>query len=103
MSYNYIIYEKAGEIARITMNKPEKLNAYAFISVGDDFAEILDAFTQAENDDDIKVIILKGAGRSFCVGQDLAKSGFVYGYSKGKGDRRPSQRIPTWPPGAPGA
>ena len=33
MSYNYVSYEKAGEIARITMNKPEKLNAYAFISV----------------------------------------------------------------------
>jgi len=40
MSYKYIIYEKEGEIARITLNKPDKLNSYTFISVGEDFAEI---------------------------------------------------------------
>jgi len=93
MSYKYIIYEKEGEIARITLNKPEKLNTVTFISVGEDFAEVLRAFKEAEDDDEIKVVILKGAGRSFSAGQDLSKVGFVYGFGTQPGDRRPSQRI----------
>jgi len=93
MSYKYIIYEKEGEIARITLNKPDKLNSYTFISVGEDFAEILHGFREAENDDEVKVIILKGAGRCFSAGQNLARVGFVYGFSEEKGTKRPSQRI----------
>jgi len=93
MSYKYVIYEKQGEIATITFNKPEKMNSYVIISVGEDFAEVLDAFKQAENDDDVKVVILKGAGRCFSTGQDLSKVGFVYGFGDQRSDRRPSQRI----------
>ena len=93
MSYKYIIYEKEGEIAKITLNKPDKLNSYTFISVGEDFAEILHGFREAENDDEVKVIILKGAGRCFSAGQNLARVGFVYGFSEEKGTKRPSQRI----------
>ena len=93
MSYKYVIYEKEGETAKITLNKPDKLNTYTFISVGDDFAEILDAFKQAENDDEIKVVILKGAGSCFSAGQNLAKVGFVYGFGTSSEERRPSQRI----------
>jgi len=93
MNYKYVIYEKQGEIATITFNKPEKMNSYVIISVGEDFAEVLDAFKQAENDDDVKVVILKGAGRCFSTGQDLSKVGFVYGFGDQRSDRRPSQRI----------
>ena len=93
MSYKYIIYEKEGEIAKITLNKPDKLNSYTFISVGEDFAEILHGFKEAENDDEVKVVILKGAGRCFSAGQNLARVGFVYGFGTKKGERRPSQRI----------
>ena len=45
MSYKYVTYEKEGEIATITFNKPEKMNSYVIISVGEDFAEVLDAIT----------------------------------------------------------
>ncbi|GAF72817.1 unnamed protein product [marine sediment metagenome] len=93
MSYKYIIYEKEGEIAKITLNKPDKLNSYTFISVGEDFAEILHGFKEAENDDEVKVVILKGAGRCFSAGQNLARVGFVYGFGTKGGERRPSQRI----------
>ena len=93
MSYKYVIYEKEGEIATITFNKPEKMNSYVIISVGEDFAEVLDAITRAEEDDEIKVIIFKGAGRCFSAGQDLSKVGFVYGFGTNKDERRPSQRI----------
>ena len=93
MSYKYVIYEKEGEIATITFNKPEKMNSYVIISVGEDFAEVLDAITRAEEDDEVKIIIFKGAGRCFSAGQDLSKVGFVYGFGTKKDERRPSQRI----------
>jgi len=91
--YKYVIYKKEGEIATITFNKPEKMNSYVIISVGEDFAEVLDAINRAEEDDEVKVIIFKGAGRCFSAGQDLSKVGFVYGFGTKKDERRPSQRI----------
>lgn len=94
MAFKYILYEKKENIATITLNKPEKLNALGIIGVEEDFKEVLRAFTQAEEDDDIKVVILKGTGRAFCAGEDLSRVGFVYGMGTGKpGERRPSQRI----------
>ncbi len=93
MAYKYVIYEKKGEIAYVTINRPEKLNALEYVWAGEDFAEVVAAYKEAELDDEIKVIILKGAGRAFSAGQDLSKVGFVYGFSTDKKDRRPSQRI----------
>jgi enoyl-CoA hydratase len=94
MEYKYIIYETEGNIAKITLNKPEKLNAFQWLGRGEDAAEVWAAFDQAADDDDVKVIILKGAGRAFTVGHDLSKVGFRYGMGTGKrGERRPSQRI----------
>ncbi|TET86923.1 MAG: enoyl-CoA hydratase/isomerase family protein [Dehalococcoidia bacterium] len=92
--YKYIIYETADHIAKITLNKPEKLNAFQWLGRGEDAAEVWSAFDQAADDDDVKVIILKGSGRAFTVGHDLTKVGFLYGMGTGKqGERRPSQRI----------
>src|SRR4030042_4233273 len=91
--YKFIKYEKEGEIATITFNKPDKMNSYVIISVGEDFKEVLDAITRAEEDDQVKVIIFKGAGRCFSAGPDLSKVGFVYGFGTKKDERRPSQRI----------
>ncbi len=96
MEYKYIIYEKEGNIARLTLNKPEKLNAFSFLG-GEDSDEIHGAIADAAEDDDIKVLIIKGAGRAFCVGHDLSKVGFVYGMGTGQaGEKRPSQRIRLW-------
>src|SRR4030042_723656 len=92
-NYKYVIYEKEGEISTTTFNKPEKMSSYVIISVGEDFAKVLDAITRAEEDDEVKVIIFKGAGRCFSAGQDLSKVGFVYGFGTKKEDARPSQRI----------
>jgi len=94
MDYKYVNYEKDGNVAKITFNKPEKLNTYSFIGRGDDAREIYSALDEAAAaDDDVKVVILKGSGRAFCAGHDLTKVGFVYGMGTGKkGERRPSQR-----------
>lgn len=93
MKYKHVIYEKEGPIARIIMNKPEKLNAYVFFG-GEDAKEMWAAFDEAAEDDEVKVVIWKGRGRAFSVGHDLSKVGFVYGFGAGKpGEKRPSQRI----------
>ena len=58
--------------------------------------EFFAALTEAEDDDDVKVVIFKGAGPSFSSGHDLTEVGYVYGYGdgkKGEKKRRPSQRI----------
>lgn len=92
--YKTVILEKQEHIARLTLNRPEKLNAYEFIGQGglmDDFHAALD---EVEEDDDIKVLIIKGAGKGFSTGHDLQKVGFIYGMGTGgKDDKKPGQRI----------
>lgn len=62
-----ILYHTDGPIARITLNRPEKLNA-----INDEMPQALsDAVSQAVDDDAVHVIILSGAGRAFCSGYDL--------------------------------
>ena len=76
MAFQDIIYEKEDNIARIIMNRPQKLNAISFSMLD----ELVAALHKAEDDDDVKVIILKGNGTSFCSGVDLAGVGYVYGF-----------------------
>ena len=85
MSYEAIIYEVEDSILTITLNRPDKLNAYnAQMS-----KELLDALDRADADDDVKAIIFTGAGRGFCAGADLARGGDTFNHdSGGKGPRR---------------
>lgn len=89
----YVIYEKDGEIARVTLNRPEKLNAMDFPGDGGICDEFHAALGIAEEDDDIKVVIIKGNGRAFCAGHDLSRVFKVYEEQDAEpGKRRPSQR-----------
>ena len=67
MKFETIIYEKEGPLAWITLNRPEKLNSITRRMT----AEILLATDKAQCDDDVRVIVLKGAGRAFSAGFDL--------------------------------
>ncbi len=67
MAYEQIIYEVAENIATITLNRPEKLNAFTGIMMN----EMIDAFDKADADDNVRAIIVTGAGRAFCAGADL--------------------------------
>ena len=58
MSYQNILTERVGRVALITLNRPEKLNALNFEIVCDLDQEL----TKVENDDDVRVVILTGAG-----------------------------------------
>ena len=94
MDYQYVLYEKEGAAVRITMNRPEKLNAFDFPGQGGILDEFYAALQDAEDDDDIKVVVIRGAGRSFCAGHDLDTVGHVYGMGTGQsGERRASQRV----------
>ncbi|MBI2957789.1 MAG: enoyl-CoA hydratase/isomerase family protein [Chloroflexi bacterium] len=66
---NWVLYEKTGHIARITLNRPEKLNALT-TEMNQRFMELL---TQYQNDPDLRAMIITGAGRGFCPGEDAAE------------------------------
>ena len=73
MGFETVLYEAADGIARIVLNRPEKHNALNHQLMDD-----LDAaFAKAAADDEVVVIVLSGAGPSFCSGYDL-KSGSYY-------------------------
>jgi enoyl-CoA hydratase/carnithine racemase len=67
MAYSTIILDKTEGIATLTLNRPEKLNALNEPMT----AELLDAVTQVEQDNDVRVLIITGAGRAFSAGADI--------------------------------
>ncbi len=68
MTYQHILYEKEAKIATITMNHPEKRNAMS----GPVMNELEKAWTEADEDDEVRVLIIKGAGDAFCAGADMS-------------------------------
>ncbi|MDA0340602.1 MAG: crotonase/enoyl-CoA hydratase family protein [Proteobacteria bacterium] len=74
MPYQHIKYEVEERIATITLNRPEKLNAFTATMR----EELIGAFGRADEDDEVRVIIVTGAGRAFCAGADLSKGGDTF-------------------------
>ncbi|MCC8958650.1 crotonase/enoyl-CoA hydratase family protein [Bradyrhizobium sp. Pear77] len=68
MFYETIKYELIEQILTITLNRPEKLNAYTDTME----RELIDALDRADGDDDVRAIIVTGEGRAFCAGGDLS-------------------------------
>jgi 2-(1,2-epoxy-1,2-dihydrophenyl)acetyl-CoA isomerase len=80
--YENILYEVSEAIATITLNRPEKRNAYT-PEMGD---EVCDAFAKLRADDTVRAAILTGAGKGFCAGVDLDRlKALQAGASAGKG------------------
>ncbi len=69
MEFRQITYVKEDRIATITLNRPEKLNAYSEVMVH----EIIAALADARDDDDCRVVIITGTGRGFCSGGDISR------------------------------
>ena len=67
MPFTNLLLDKHELVGTLTLNRPEKLNAMTPALI----AEMGEALTEVENDPEIKVLIIRGAGRSFCTGYDL--------------------------------
>jgi len=68
MEYKTIIYTKSNNVATITLNRPEKLNAIN-VTAARELREVID---EISGDHDVRVVILTGAGRGFCAGAELS-------------------------------
>ena len=71
MTYQTLLYSTSGNVAEIRFNRPHRLNAV----VSEFYGELIDALNRAEADIDVRVIVLTGEGRAFCVGADLKEHG----------------------------
>ncbi|HEV7735277.1 MAG TPA: enoyl-CoA hydratase-related protein [Candidatus Binatia bacterium] len=74
MDYEHILFDVADGVATITLNRPERRNAWTR-GMG---IEIRDALMVADERDDVRAIVVTGAGRDFCVGADLEGGGTVF-------------------------
>jgi 2-(1,2-epoxy-1,2-dihydrophenyl)acetyl-CoA isomerase len=67
MTYQTILFEVSAGIARLTLNRPDRLNSFNVLMHG----EVRDALGRLARDSAARVLVLSGAGRGFCAGQDL--------------------------------
>ena len=76
MTYEQIKVDVKDQILTLTLNRPEKLNAFT----GTMMNEMIDVFTRANGDDDVRAIVVTGAGRAFCAGADLSAGAATFDY-----------------------
>lgn len=83
MDYQHIRYQVADRILTLTLNRPERMNAWT-LTMRD---EMLDALQRANADDDIRVIVVTGEGKAFCAGMELVRpEGNIFGYDSPQGE-----------------
>jgi len=75
MTYNTILYQITDNILTITLNRPERMNAFTVEMAN----ELIEAINRASEDDEVRAIIVTGAGKAFCAGMDLGSDGNVFG------------------------
>ncbi len=88
MDFQDITYDVSEGIATITLNRPDKMNAFT----GRMMYEIISALDLSDADDNVKAVIFTGAGRAFCAGADLSSGGETF--SKGGSDIQTKQGVP---------
>jgi len=76
MNYEQIKTEVKDGILTLTLNRPEKLNAFT----GTMMNEMIDVFTRVNSDDEVRAIVVTGAGRAFCAGADLSAGAATFDY-----------------------
>lgn len=83
-SFETILYAVEDGIATITLNRPDKLNAFNTQMMKD----LIAAFDETDGDDAVRAVIVTGAGRAFCAGADLSAGGATFDYDKRSGEDR---------------
>ena len=89
MSYEAILLDVKDLVATITLNRPERMNAWNAQMA----AELPDALRECQSRDDVRAVVLTGAGRAFCAGADLGGGGDTFGAREGR--RRRNQPAET--------
>lgn len=87
MGFEQILYDRRDAILTLTLNRPEKLNAFT-PRMRD---ELIEAFDRADTDDSVAAVIVTGAGRAFCAGADLSLGGDTFDYPRRDGQIDPSR------------
>ena len=86
MDFEQIGYDVADGVLTITLTRPDRLNAFTS-RMGE---ELIEAFDRADADDDVRVIVVTGAGRAFCAGMDLERGGETFDWrARRQGDEVP--------------
>ena len=75
MNYQTLRYDVTDRILTLTLHRPERMNAFTGLMAD----ELIAAFDRADADDEVKVVIVTGAGRAFCAGADLERGGETWG------------------------
>ena len=76
MSYQHILYAVEGGVARLTLNRPDRLNSFNDAM----HTEVRDALSRVKASAEVRVLLLTGAGRGFCAGQDLGDRAVAPGH-----------------------
>jgi enoyl-CoA hydratase/carnithine racemase len=85
MQYQTILYDVHHGVLTVTLNRPERLNAFNETMA----RELVAAFDAADENDDIRAIIVTGAGRGFCAGEDLAAGAKTFSHAEEPGTEAP--------------
>jgi enoyl-CoA hydratase/carnithine racemase len=91
-AYETILLERRGAVGLVTLNRPERRNAYT-ARMG---AELNGAFAELEADDAVRAIVVTGAGRDFCVGADLERGGDTFNRADRFEDRAAAPALRPW-------
>jgi enoyl-CoA hydratase/carnithine racemase len=86
--FSEILYDVADHVATITLHRPDRLNAFT----GTMMHEVIEAFDMTDADDDVRAVIVTGAGRAFCAGADLSSGGDTF--ARGGSDVRSASGVP---------
>jgi enoyl-CoA hydratase/carnithine racemase len=85
MAYEAILLDVKDRVATVTLNRPDRMNAWNAQMAG----ELSEAMRLCNDDDEVRAVVVTGAGRAFCAGADLSGGGGTFGGRERRTDARP--------------
>jgi len=89
--FSEIRYDVEDGVCTVTLNRPDRLNAVTSTTI----SELGEAWERADADDQVRAVIVTGAGRAFCAGADLGAGGSTFDYSRASAGGAPAPRRPA--------